>query len=108
MKYTLEFRQKVFAVKEKYNLTDEETAKRFDISKRTIFRWRIRLEPIRKYNIVKRKINLELLREDVEKYPDSYQYERASRFNVVQSTINKALKKLNITHKKKSKPPKKK
>lgn len=46
------------------------------------------------------KINDDALREDVEKYPDAYQYERAARFNCGVSSIGAALKRLNITVKK--------
>ena len=46
------------------------------------------------------KIDLEKLKEDVQKYPDAYQYERAKRFGVYQNAIFCALKKLNITYKK--------
>ena len=45
---------------------------------------------------------MEALRKDVEKYPDSYQYERAERFGVWQSTIGSALKRLGISYKKNS------
>jgi len=37
MTYSLDFRQKVFAVKAKKNLTFEETSERFDIPIRTLF-----------------------------------------------------------------------
>ncbi|NUF65501.1 hypothetical protein HUN33_19305, partial [Acinetobacter bereziniae] len=44
---------------------------------------------------IRSKINDDALREDVEKYPDAYQYERAARFNCGVSSIGAALKRLN-------------
>ena len=43
---------------------------------------------------------MEKLKQDVEQYPDSYQYERAKRFEVSQRGIALALKRLGISHKK--------
>ena len=45
MTYPLSFRKKVFAVKDKYTLTFEQTSVRFDIPIRTLFRWQRKLEP---------------------------------------------------------------
>ena len=45
MTYPLAFRQKVLTVKEKDGLTHEEAAKRFDIGKDTITRWKQNIEP---------------------------------------------------------------
>ena len=44
---------------------------------------------------------MEALRKDVKDYPDLYQHERAKKFGVGQSTIFYALKRLNISNKKK-------
>ena len=46
------------------------------------------------------KVDDDALRADVEQYPDDYQYERAARFGCGTSTIGDALKRLNITVKK--------
>ncbi|MFI0436101.1 MAG: IS630 transposase-related protein [Parachlamydiaceae bacterium] len=43
--------------------------------------------------------------EDVKKYPDAYMYERAQRLCVSSAGIRFALKRLNITHKKKPRSP---
>ena len=43
---------------------------------------------------------MEALRKDVEENPDHYQYERAKKFGVAQSTIFYALKRLAISTKK--------
>ena len=100
MTYPIEFRKKVLEVKKEKILTTEETAERFCIGKATVTRWKKCLET-KVYVVKKRKLALEKLTEDVEKYPDSYQYERAKRLGVGQSAIHEGLKKLNITYKKK-------
>ena len=43
---------------------------------------------------------MEGLKEDVKKYPDLYQYERAEKFKVSQNCIHKALKRLGVSYKK--------
>lgn len=98
--YSLEFRKKVFEIKEKENLTFEETSKRFHIGTKTLFRWQQRIKPITKRNVSSRKIDMEVLKKDIEKNPDLYQFERAEKFKVAQSTIFYALKRLGITYKK--------
>lgn len=57
-------------------------------------------------NVRTNKINDELLRKDVEQYPDDFQRERAVRFNCTQRAIGLALKRLQITQKKTLKHPK--
>ncbi|WP_109490254.1 IS630 transposase-related protein [Orientia tsutsugamushi] len=47
-----------------------------------------------------RKISIEKLKEDVSQHSEAYQYERAERLGVSKSSIQKALKRLNITYKK--------
>lgn len=60
--YSLDFRKKVFKIKEKENLTFEETSKRFHIDIVTLFRWQQRIEPITKRNVLSRKIDMEKLK----------------------------------------------
>lgn len=98
--YSLDFRKQVFKIKEKDNLTFEETADRFGVNIRSLFRWNDRLEPIIKRNVHPRKIDMEKLRKDVEKHPDKYQWERAKAFGVAQSGIFYALRRLGKTYKK--------
>ena len=43
---------------------------------------------------------MQQLKEDVIKYPNLYQYERADKFKVSQNCIHKALKRLKISYKK--------
>jgi transposase len=106
MRYPIEYRQKVFAIKAKKGLTFEETAEYFEIPIRTIFRWSRNIEPKLRSKIRNKKIDEELLQKDVDKYPDGYQYERAKRFGVSVATVCRALKQLKISHKKKSISPK--
>ena len=102
MTYSIDFRKKVLSVKEKENLTIEETAKRFSIGTASVIRWSSKLEPCLTRNRTATKITAEALLKDVEMYPDAYQYERAARLNVSQHGICDALKRLNISYKKNS------
>ena len=61
---------------------------------RTVQRWKKRIQPCLTRNKPASKIDMELLRKDVEKYPDSFQWERAKRFNVTAWGIGIALKRL--------------
>jgi transposase len=106
MTYSIDFRRKVLSIKDKENLTIEETAKRFDVGVASVVRWSSRLEPCLTRNKPATKINTEALAKDVEMYPDDYQYERAARFNVSQRGIGDALKRLKISHKKSLEHPK--
>ena len=87
MAYSLDFRQQVFRVKQKEQLTFQETSDRFGIPIRTLFRWHDRIEPKTERNKPSTKIDMEALRKDVEQNPDLFQYERAKKFGVGQSTI---------------------
>ncbi len=81
------------------NLTFEQTSERFDIPIRTLFRCQNKLEPYLIRNKPATKIDMEALKKDVEQHPDDYQWERAKRFNVSQSTMGLALKRLGISNK---------
>ena len=102
MTYSLEFRQKVFSHKAKKGLTFAETSERFDIGIATLFRWQKNLIPCKGRNKPATKISSDKLREDVEKHPDDYQWERAKRFGVTQRVIGLALKRQGISYKKNS------
>jgi transposase len=97
MAYSLDFRKQVFKVKEKNNFTFEETSKHFGITIRSLFRWKKNLEPKLKRDKPASKVDMKRLENDVKKNPDSYQYERAEKFSVTQSTIYYALKRLGIS-----------
>ena len=104
MTYSLDFRKKVLAVKERENLSFEQVAQRFDIgSKNTVFRWTKKLEPCETRNKPATKIDMDALAEDVKNHPDAYQHERAERLGVCESCVQAALKRLNISHKKNAK-----
>ena len=101
MAYSLDFRRKVLSVRKKEGLTIAEVAARFDVGVASVTRWvkNIHRKP---QGFRQRKIDLEVLRQDVRDYPDAYQYERAKRLGVAQNAIFLALKKLDITYKKNS------
>jgi transposase len=100
MTYSLEFRKKVMAIKEKEKLTYDEAAKRFQIGKTTLVRWHKKLEPQLTRNKPATKINMEALKQDLIENPDAYQYERANRLGVSQKGIFEALKRVGVTYKK--------
>jgi transposase len=65
---------------------------RFKISTTTISRWKKELNPKRRRNKKPIKIDNEVLKKDIEDYPDSYSYERAKRLGVSASGIKHAKK----------------
>ncbi|MGL4667238.1 MAG: IS630 transposase-related protein [Saezia sp.] len=104
MAYSLDFRQKVLAIKKEQGLTYKQTAQRFDIGQTTLLRWHKRIEIHQCAVPRRRKIDKQALLEDVKQYPDAYQYERARRFGVSAVAIGKALKKQSISYKKNATP----
>lgn len=64
--------------------------------------WQRKLTPSIGCNRSAYKVDMEVLKNDVEKFPDEYQCERAKRLNVGQPAIHYALKRLNISLKKRS------
>ena len=101
MAYSKDFRTHLFKVKEKEELTVEEVAERFGVSKRSVFRWKHKPEPSKTREKPATKINMEALKKDVDDFPDDFLEERANRFKVSPSGIRSALKRLKITYKKK-------
>lgn len=101
MTYSVDFRRRVLEIKMKENLTCDETSKRFGIGINSVVRWSKKLEPQRTRNKPATKINMEALKRDIGSYPDAYQYERAQRLNVSTNCVHFALKRLDITYKKK-------
>ncbi|MFT4059624.1 MAG: IS630 transposase-related protein [Legionella sp.] len=100
MTFSLDFRKKVLKIRAKDGLSIEEVAIRFGVGKASVMRWLVDLEPKKKRNKPATKIDMEALKKDVEANPDSYQYERAARFNVSNTGIRSALIRLNLTYKK--------
>ena len=103
MAYSLDFRKRVFSLKEKQGLTFKETSERFGVEIRTLFRWQRRLEPKIERKKSATKIDMQALEADVAKNPDRFQYERAQDYGVSQAAIVYALKRLKMSRKKNSK-----
>ncbi|MCS3867647.1 transposase [Chryseobacterium ginsenosidimutans] len=106
MCYSIDFRKQLFKIKDQDNLTYQEASERFGVPIRTLFRWNNCIEPKIKRNKPSTKVDVEALRQDVVENPDHYQYERAKKFGVGQSTIFYALKRLGISNKKNAIPSK--
>jgi transposase len=102
MTYSVDFRKKVLAIKDKEKLSFELAAKRFAVSKTTLFGWTKNIEPQRTRNKKPTKIDMEALRKDIELYPDSFCYERASRLGASSTGIRDAQYRLGVTYKKNS------
>jgi transposase len=103
MAYSYDFRCKVLSVREKEGLTIAEVADRFGVGVASVVRW-IKDIHRKKQGFRKRKIDRDVLRQDVLDYPDAYQYERAARLRVTQNAIFLALKRLGVTYKKNAAP----
>ena len=100
--YSLDFRKRVFAIKEEENLTFNQTSKRFGVGIRTLFAWKKNIKPKTTRNKPSTKIDMVALKKDVEKNPDRFQWERAQDYNVTAWGIGKALRRLAISIKKNS------
>ncbi len=72
----------------------------------SITRWDKQVEPQRTRTKPATKLDREALKQDVDNYPDAYQYERAARLGVSQRAIGNALKRLKISYKKTLSHPK--
>jgi transposase len=111
MTYSVDFRKKVLDIKEKEGLSFAKVAERFSIGIASVVRWTKNIDAKIKRNKPATKIDMELLKKDIEEYPDAYQYERGERLGVSAMGIGHALKRLGVTYKKnpqssKSKPRK--
>ena len=100
MTYPLKFCEKVFATKDKVELTFTETSQRFDIPIRTLFRWQQKIAPCLTRDKPATKIDMDALAQHVDDYPDAYLHERAAVFGVTFQAIHCALKRLGISYKK--------
>ena len=103
MTYSLDFRKRVLSIRDKEKLSFISVGKRFGVCAQSVFRWSKKLEPKRTRNKPPTKIDMNALKEDVEKYPDGYIQERAERLGVSKSGIWWTLKCLKITYKKNAK-----
>jgi transposase len=102
MTYSIDFRRKSLEIKEKEGLTYEKTATLLGIGVASLIRWSNNLIPKKTRNKPATKIHDDELLRDVEMYPDAYLRERAERLNASKSGIHDALKRLGISHKKKT------
>lgn len=105
MTYSKDFREKVLSIRKSELLSIEEVAKRFGISKTTVFNWTKRIESKKTRNRPCKKIDMEKLKKDIEENSDLYQHERAEKFGVSRAGIWYALKRLGVTYKKSHKTP---
>ena len=102
MPYSLDLKEKVIAYIDNGGRVSS-AAKIFGIHRTSIYRWlgQKDLTPI-KVERRKRKLDWEALEEDVKNHPDLRLCERAKKFGVHTSSVGYALKKLNITRKKRA------
>ena len=100
MTHSLNFRRHVLSVRKTEKLTIEQTAQRFCIGVASITRWLKNIEPQTNRNKPATKIDMQALKQDVELYPDAYQYERAERLGVSEKGIGHALRRMGVSYKK--------
>ena len=98
--YSVHMRKKILAIKEREVLSFIKIGKRFGMSPNTIYKWTKRIKPKVTRGRESKKVNMEELKKDVKDNPDCYQYERAKRFKVSQSTMWRELKRIGVTYKK--------
>ena len=101
MTYSTDLRRQAWLIKQREQLSFEAIAKRLGVGKASVLRCSKPTEAKRTGNKPATKIDMEALKQDVEQYPDAYQYERAERLGVSQRGIGYALKRLGISRKKK-------
>lgn len=100
-------RRKILSIKKKEGLSFVKVGRRFGMSPNTIYKWTKRIEPKVKRERKSKKVEIGFLREEVMKDPDLYQYERAKKFKVSQSTMWRELQRIGVTYKKNTKTSKK-
>lgn len=66
----------------------------------TLLCWHRRVEPITQRQVTPYKVDPKALLEDVQQYPDAYNYERGLRLGVSAGAILYALRRLGISRKK--------
>lgn len=100
MTYSIDFRERVLAVKAKERLSIVRGAERFGIGTTTLVNWLKGNVPRNKRNKPATKIDMAALAEDIKKHPDAYSYERARRLGCSKNGVWYALKRLRVTYKK--------
>ena len=71
--------KKVLSIKKREKLSIRKTAQRFGLSTRTVYKWDKDIISEGKRICKARKLDMQELKENVIKYPDFYQYERAEK-----------------------------
>jgi transposase len=99
MTYSTDFRRQALLIKQQDELSFEAIAKRFGVSQSSVFRWSKSIEAQCTRTKSATKIDMEALKQDVESYPDAYQYERAEYLGVGRRGIGYAWKRLGISRK---------
>lgn len=105
MTYSIDYRKQVLS-SIKDGMTIREAALFYGLSTSTIHSWQQNVVPKTTRNKAPTKIPDDALIEDVKKYPDDYNYEKARRLNCSQTGIFNALKRLGISQKKELGPSK--
>ena len=99
MTYSVDYRKQVLSSIVD-GMTIREAALFYGLSTSTIHSWQQSLVPKITRNKAPTKIPDDALIEDVKRYPDDYNYERARRLNCSKTGIFNALKRLGISQKK--------
>jgi len=103
MSYSVDLRKKVLKYRTAHTL--KKTSETFDISVSAIRDWeKLQKEQgnleLKELKRTGRKIKKAELKADVEKYPEDFNWERAKRFNCTEEAIRQAMKRHNLTRKK--------
>ena len=99
MTYSIDYRKQVLSSIAD-GMTIREAALFYGLSTSTIHSWQQNLTPKTTRNMCIRDRPDDALIEDVKRYPDDYNYERARRLNCSKTGIFNALKRLGISQKK--------
>ena len=99
MTYSIDYRKQVLSSIAD-SMTIREASVFYGLSTSTIHSWQQNLVPKTERNKAPTKIPDDALIEDVKRYPDDYNYERARRLNCSKTGIFNALKRLGISQKK--------
>ena len=99
MTYSIDYRKQVLSSIAD-GMTIREAALFYGLSTSTIHSWQQNLAPKTTRNKAPTKIPDDALIEDVKRYPDDYNYERARRLNCSKTGIFNALKRIGISQKK--------
>ena len=99
MTYSIDYRKQVLSSIAD-GMTIREASVFYGLSTSTIHSWQQNLVPKTERNKAPTKIPDDALIEDVKRYPDDYNYERARRLSCSKTGIFNALKRLGISQKK--------